>query len=276
MNDLIAIASNLVTIAGGIISVIFFFFPHLQTKQSAPSSYSGISPYDRVVRFGFVFCIIVIVTGGISAYQLLYPTFVAWQHQSFFNQENIQPPTYSYSFPLTNQDKRWDTGQPYGKLGHCLFQNQGYSVDMTLDDHYYPCYLETPLKDFMFQVQMQIKSGDAGGIIFRDDKKRTDFYYLYLSTTGTYTLNYWANGTGSTVDKLMLGVSGDFYHDQVQKRVSVVTLLARGSDLSIYIDDKYVDHIDDNRRGSGRIALTAHKLLNDTEVLYKQVHVWTL
>jgi hypothetical protein len=154
--------------------------------------------------------------------------------------------------------------------------NQAYNITMTKKDYYYPCYLNAPLQNFMLQLQMQISSGDAGGVVFRDDNRRPDFYYLYMTATGVYSLDYWADERGSNVQTLLRGISDDFYQKQIDGRFCIVTLVAQGPNLSLYINEKYVGAVQDNRIGGGRIALTAQKFLNDTQVIYKNVQIWTL
>lgn len=111
--------------------------------------------------------------------------------------------------------------------------------------------------------------GDGGGIIFRDDSKRPDLYYLYIAENSAYDLNYWPSGTASGAILLLSGTSSDFFHDQVQNgRKSLVAIAANGRDISVYIDGTYAKSTQDSRIAGGRIALTAQKILNDTEVIY--------
>jgi hypothetical protein len=130
----------------------------------------------------------------------------------------------------------------------------------------------------MVQFSMQIQRGDGGGILLRaSSQEGTGFYYLYLSTDGAYNLQYWPNDTGGkSAISLERGLSDTFYMDQVLRHWSVVTVVAQAENFAIYIDRSYVASVRDKSVSSGHIGLIAQKEINDTEISYKQVQIWTL
>jgi hypothetical protein len=281
ISAIVTIAAGIIGFASGAVTIIDFIEKHRGLTHSLKSLHL---PHFTFTKYSalkipalLIICFALIVTGIISASNVLSPAYVKSQHQNAFNQTIESPPTYSYS--MQEADEHWTVGQPQtlGTSGSCNFQNQLYIVTMTLKNHYYPCYnMESNFQNFLFQVQIQVQQGDSGGIIFRDQPKRPDAYYLYLSETGTYVLGYWPNANiGGTIE-LFSGTNIDFLRDQVQGRFSTIAIRALGDDLSFYINGMYIAHAQNSILSSGRIGLVAQKTLNDTTVAYRHVQIWRL
>lgn len=269
---IVGILCNLIITVIGLISSIMTVISFLSSAPTSP-------PMARLKKVGIISALVVITFFGVySAWLWALPGYSIWEHQHFYDQTIQQLPSTRYSLQTANA---WETALHPGIEGNggaCHFHDQMYDITMTTKNYFYPCYSKAaPLRNFICLVEMRIEKGDAGGIVFRDDSKRPDLYYFHIDADGAYALNYWPNATTSEPPLLLAGTSNVFFRDQIQEgRKSLVAIVARGSDLSIFIDGTYVGSTQDNRIAGGRIALTAYKILNDTEVIYDQVRVWTL
>ncbi|HEV2660323.1 MAG TPA: hypothetical protein VGU68_06950 [Ktedonobacteraceae bacterium] len=215
-----------------------------------------------------------LIASTFSIYVWIQPALKVKQHQDEYRQTLATTPKYSYSF--VDGDQRWAEGRPFDK-GSCLAQKQAYYISMTTQGHYYPCYnQQASFTNFMCEVRMRILSGDTGGIVFRDQATRNDTYYLSINEDGAYNLSYLPNSASDESNPLFSGVSDSLYHDQILNQASLVAIRADGSDLAIYIDGNYVNSIQDSSIASGRIGLVSQKLLNNTDIVFDQVKIWTL
>jgi hypothetical protein len=56
----------------------------------------------------------------------------------------------------------------------------------------------------------------------------------------------------------------------------LLTAIARGSSISLYIDKRWVQTVEDSAASSGRIGLMARDFNNDADVAFSNVRVWKL
>lgn len=255
----LSLAANVVTIVAGVATLF----------EVVSRSSSGIKK-PLIISLS----ILALISCGISIYLVSLPTISAKLHQNDYIQTRATTPKYSYSF--IGGDQRWTEGHPFDK-GSCQAQNQAYYISMTTQGRYYPCYnQQASFTNFMCEIRMRILSGDTGGIVFRDQVTRNDTYYLSINEDGAYNLSYLPNSASDESNPLFSGVSDSLYHDQILNQASLVAIRADSSDLAVYIDGNYVNSIQDSNITSGRIGLVSQKLLNNTEVDFDQVKIWTL
>src|SRR5437588_791231 len=92
-----------------------------------------------------------------------------------------------------SQNYNWDvTNLPSG--GGCAFTGGAYHVSMPQKGYISPCFAQaTNLSNFAYQIQMTIIKGDQGGIAFRADSGKGNFYYFNLNSSGKYALEIYSN-----------------------------------------------------------------------------------
>src|SRR6266487_919016 len=129
-----------------------------------------------------IVCLLFIVGGSAI---LLYNTLTqpgqlhaeatATSQQKLYAQLTSAQPTF-YD-PLNQQDShRWEEDSKAGG-GGCTFINGAYDASMPQIGFFASCYdLSSNFSNFVFQVQMTILKGDRGGIIFRSNNAKTNFY----------------------------------------------------------------------------------------------------
>ncbi len=130
--------------------------------------------------------------------------------------------------------------------------------------------------NFALQVQMTIVSGDAGGLIFRNNG--TDQYRLNVGPKASYNFIVTVNGdTGHGADCCEMLASGSSQAiNQGLNQTNILTVVARGSDIYLYINGKYVNHVIDTHISFGQIGLFAYAFSQPTGVDFSNLKVWTL
>jgi uncharacterized protein YneR len=176
--------------------------------------------------------------------------------------------------PLNKQDNNhWEEDSKAG--GGCAFTNQAYHATMSQIGFFASCReLSTTFSNFVFQVQMTVLKGDRGGIIFRSANSNTNFYLFRVGQDGYYDLFLYVDINGSNAKSLAQGFSST-----IHKGLNVpnnIAVLARGSNLSFYVNQQYVTSVNDTTYNSGAIGIFADDQLNPTEVAFNNAEVWIL
>ncbi len=162
--------------------------------------------------------------------------------------------------PLTDNSK--GNGWPEGNT--CVFTGGAYHVRIEMKGYYEVCFPAPTFSNFAFQVHMTILKGDYGGMVFRTNKANPFGYRLALVRTYA-DFNY-----GNT----LLAKSTSFKANLNQ--AYVLTVIARGSSLSLYIDKHWMATVEDSSASSGGIGLMAGNFSGDSDVAFTNAEVWNL
>jgi hypothetical protein len=160
-----------------------------------------------------------------------------------------------------------------GNPGICTFTNDIYQV-ITVKGHAHRCENTAyDFTDFVVEVQMTIVNGDQGGTEFRLDDQTGNYYFFWISSTGTYGLEIWKNDT--LLSTLSSGSSAAIHSGLNQP--NTVAVVAKGSTFKLYVNNQLIDTVTDkvNSYGHGRITLDASSTSSDTEVHFSNIKVWT-
>jgi hypothetical protein len=159
----------------------------------------------------------------------------------------------------------WDVKKFTGG-GSCGFTTAGYQVNMPQRNYFASCMAQSlSYKNFTIQVAMKITSGaanDGGGIIFRDNGKGN--YRFRVNLDGTWDcapLNI--SGSSSAIKKGL-------------NQTNILTIVAQGSDLYFFINQKYITHVTDSSFTAGRLGLMAVDWNGKTNVSFNNIKVWQL
>jgi hypothetical protein len=127
--------------------------------------------------------------------------------------------------------------------------------------------------DFAFQVEMNIVSGHSGGLVVRTDSNISG-YYIRLSTDGTYLVKRTAaDKQGNAVDTpLFAGQSAAIW--QGNNQTNVLTVMAMGSELSVYINQQFVTTVTDATYQSGYIGVFADSDAAGAAIQLRNAQVW--
>ena len=116
--------------------------------------------------------------------------------------------------------------------------------------------------------------GDRGGIIFRSDSAATKFYLLRFDQNGTYNFFVYSGNSGSNAKNLLEGSAPSFHTGANQ--ANQIAVVARGSNIYLYVNQQYLTSLTDSTYSSGSIAVFAEDHTNSTEVAFSNAQVWKL
>jgi hypothetical protein len=146
---------------------------------------------------------------------------------------------------------------------------------MPTKGYFQPCYAETPtFTNFAFQVQMTINKGDEGGILFRADPNNSKFYLFRITTDGAYDLFLYKNSQASSSQNLLSNTALNFKTGLNQ--TNTISLVAQGSNLYFYINNQYLDIVNNGTFTSGKIGVFGESSTNATDVSFANAEVWKL
>jgi hypothetical protein len=153
----------------------------------------------------------------------------------------------------------------------CKFTQGAYSVSEQDTKYFQPCHTSEIYSNFAFEVHLTIKQGDCGGMIFRDDSGKGNYYFFSICVDGQYdVLKYVNNGNSSPLlpsGKAAINGPGQ------QNKIAIV---ASGSTMTFYVNEQQIAQVQDNSYTSGLIALIAFPNGHPTEVAYTNARLWTL
>ncbi len=173
------------------------------------------------------------------------------------------------SDPLTGQDaNQWDVLNFAGG-GGCSFTGGAYHASMPQIGHFASCMARaTNFSNFTYQVQMTIFSGtstDGGGLIFRSNTNEQ--YRFRVGTDGSYDL----------VDPTQTLTSGSSPAIKTGlNQTNVLKVVARGGNISLYVNGQFIARVNDSSSSSGQIGLMAVAFTNPTNVAFSNAQVWQL
>nr|HET6901271.1 family 16 glycoside hydrolase [Ktedonobacteraceae bacterium] len=171
-----------------------------------------------------------------------------------------------------NTGSNWDVDQAQGG-GGCGFNAGSYRASIYSKGFYFSCFAQnTNFSNFAFQVQMDITRGDAGGLIFRGNSSTVKFYAFQVGQDGSYDLFASQDRTHSS--DLLFGNSPTIKKNTGQ--TNLVTIIARGGNISFYINKQYTGSVSDGTFKSGQIGVFALDHTNPTDVTFSNLRIWNL
>ena len=170
----------------------------------------------------------------------------------------------------------WDDSSFFFSEGvlHLVVKKNGiYAPSMAKATHF---------SDFAFQAEMTLIRGDGGGIVFRSGVEVAGGYRFLVSRN--YADLFCAQKQlfiDRTIKALPLegGLSDTGWCAPAMTTLNqafLLTAVAKGSDIFLYIHGRCVAHIQDDTARSGKIGLMAVNFTRDTHVQFRDVQVWNL
>ena len=183
--------------------------------------------------------------------------------------------TLALNDPLRDNSKGylWDITNTPGE-GGCGFANNAYHAlqDIIIGGGITGCNPEafTPPKDFTFQVQMTIVSGDAGGITFR--VANSNFYLFAITSDGSYHFDV-VNGNGLALPSVLKQGSSSAIKRGFNQP-NLIAVVALGNTFDLYVNNQHIDTVTDGNLSSGNIGLAAEEVSNPTDVMFSNAMMW--
>jgi hypothetical protein len=159
---------------------------------------------------------------------------------------------------------------------HCTFGADGYHVTDTKQSTFYNCMSTgSYYSNFAFQVQVTILSGDGASLVFRGSEGLNEFYRFRIDQYGYYGLLLSNDPTRHTEPQpLRAGSSQDIHQGTGQ--MNVLTVIATGSDIYLYINSHFITHERDSTLTVGEIGLSVSNFSQSTEAVFSRAEVWRL
>lgn len=248
----------LVVIVGGILGVIFYN-NHQQAVQQANATSTVVGGMTATAS----------AQAAATANAQATATYLA-THYPFSNNLVLND-------PLTDDSRVGQYG--WDENTSCTFDAGSYHDFEKIKGNFHLCVANTPtFSNFTFETQMAIKSGGngaSGGVLFRADINNDRFYVLFLDTQGNYELDIQANQNGSNSRVLRSGQISGYATGFFQ--VHTIGVVAKGSQITIYVDQKQVTQVTDTTYSGGQLGVISYYGGNaTTEVVYNNAKVWQL
>jgi hypothetical protein len=228
---------------------------------------------------GLVF---LIVASGLGTFY--FRSFNYMQRMNLLNAAVTNPyapprGTLALNDPLTDNSNGYFWGEGTDATGTCAFIGGTYRIIASAQGYYHYCSPTGTFRDFAYEVQMMIITGDAAGIAFRADSAGTKFYYFRIGLDGSYELDLYA-GPGSS-SKLLPGNSSISATNAIPSfhiglgQSNLIAVVASHNIITLYVNGQKVDSVIDNTYSQGRIGMIADDEGNPTEVAFQNARVWT-
>ena len=192
--------------------------------------------------------------------------------QNAYYNARHRPPALDDPLHDNSKSNSWEEAINISGGGTCAFKGGAYHVSESDTTYFQVCTAGPSFSNFVFEVQMKIIKGNAGGVIFRADTSGNDFYGFYVGQDASYGLFFCAdnNCKHSIIDSsspaINLGLN----------QTNLIAVIAQGSAIGLYVNHQLIDSEDDNTYSSGRIGVIADPIGNPTEVVYSNAKVWTV
>jgi flagellar basal body-associated protein FliL len=180
----------------------------------------------------------------------------------------------SLSAPSSNN---WDQISASNSIqrGSCAYTGGVYESSMPTKGYFQPCFAKVPTYgNFAYQVQMTIKQGDEGGILFRADTTNSKFYLFKFTQSGAYSLFVYIDNQSTHANNLLNNSTSLF--KQGLNQSNTITVVAKGGNLYFYINGQYIDYINNTTLSSGKIGVFGESNTNPTVVAFSNAEVWQL
>jgi hypothetical protein len=152
----------------------------------------------------------------------------------------------------------------------CFFAGGALHSYSARDHLYNPCLaLATNFANFTVEVDMRILRGDGGGLLFRTDANNNTGYCFFVGSDGAYSLFI---NDGQTLNGLIGGPSTAI-HSGIGPD-NLLTVIAQGNTITLYVNKQYVASIQDNNFGRGSIGVFAGNDGHVTEAAFNNLQVW--
>ena len=199
-------------------------------------------------------------------------TATASAAENLLNQDTSGTPAFNDALSDTSGNNGWDTNiNAQGNTG-CQFNNGAYHALEVMRGYLQPCFAEASnFSNFAYQVTLTIDQGDQGGIIFRANNAKSQYYLFRVGTDGSYTLERYTNNQAITLSS---GFSIAIATGTGQS--NTLAVIANKSTLALFANSTYITSVSDSTLTSGLIGVVALDFTLPTDVEFSNAQVWTL
>lgn len=137
--------------------------------------------------------------------------------------------------------------------------------------------LATTYQNLAFQAQMTFVSGSGvGGLLFRADQAGKNFYFFTVGPDGNYVMFSGSiQSNGALMVKVLKTGSSQQIHTGLNQ-TNLLSVVARGQSLYFYVNQHYVDSVEDGTATSGMIGVGSLTYGGTPDVVFTHAQVWVL
>ncbi len=122
---------------------------------------------------------------------------------------------------------------------------------------------------------MNIVSGHSGGLVVRAETNYSG-YYFRLSTDGTVLGRRVTVDAQNTANYTPLFAGRSAAVNTGNNQFNTITVIMRGSDMSMYINQQFVFKASDRAYKSGAVGVFADSDASSSEIVFRNAQVWKL
>jgi serine/threonine protein kinase len=181
--------------------------------------------------------------------------------------------------PFTNlglNDSLTSTSSDWSSSSICQFTSTGYQVSIAQVNTFQYCLNSGTFGDFAYQVNMNIKQGDCGGLIFRHIDNN-NFFLFEVCQDGTYNL---ADFVADHESSLYSSSRTSSVIQQGLSKQNVIAVTVQADTVNMYVNGKNIDGatvqaLTSSTFSQGGVGLMAADSPDPTAVTYTNALVWT-
>jgi hypothetical protein len=177
--------------------------------------------------------------------------------------------------PLISQGSTtWS--QMGGGDGRCAFT--GGALHATSNKGSAACAaLGSTYSNFVYQVQVSVIRGTLGGIFFRTDQVSRKLYMFAISPNGLYALIYTGQNASGSASENILAASVSTTINTGLKSTNEISVLARGSEISIFINKQFITKVSESSSTVGEIGvISGSSKSTPCEAAFNNAQVWNI
>ena len=118
-----------------------------------------------------------------------------------------------------------------------------------------------------------LNSGDGIGITFRGNADKSQFYRLAIYTDGSYAVYVYVDTTGTNSRQL---TNGNITPAPDLTNTNLISVVARGSSMTVYLNKTEVTTFTDSTYSSGQIGVAVTDISKSADGIFTNLKVWGL
>lgn len=174
--------------------------------------------------------------------------------------------------PLTNNNYNWDTGTNNHNAS-CQFTSQGLEVTQPAQGFFHGCIAKrTNFSNFVYEVQVNMTSGDYVGIIFCANKAQGTYYFFYIKPDGHYVLQIYSGDqpqgtlTSGSSSAITTGLPS----------TNVLAVVVQNGNIGLYVNQTNIASVTNASYTSGQIGVFSGNDQNAADAVFSNAKVWQL
>jgi len=174
--------------------------------------------------------------------------------------------------PLTGNNYNWVTGTNNHNAS-CQFTTQGLDVTQPAQGFFHGCIAQnTHFSNFVYEVRVNMISGDYAGITFCADKAQGTYYFFYIKPDGHYVLEIFRGDqpqgtlTSSSSSAIITGLPS----------TNLLAVVVQNGNISLYVNETNIANVNDATYTQGQIGVFSGNDVNSAEAVFSNTRVWQL